>query len=307
MKNRFFYFFIFLFWFLQVNVFFGKQESSKLLLEEIVSHEIFLRNRKDPRFQLMEFPNGNAFRRSKAERFSLVDLNNFVYPDLVRIPINSTMSDLSRCIIIYVSMQFNKIEILRENIYRVIESLKRFGYSGHLIYRIGGWPNMEDGCLSHCHVPYGFKACAFKEVVKLGYKKVIWMDSIMQIIKPLNLLFDWVERNNCLYRFSYYPLSVYANDLFIESFNLKKEELETIPHIATGIIGLNLENENVLQFIEAWHESVLQENGYFSFFPDQLPFSILMKKYGLINGIYSDNLVKIRDEKLDDCFFSLDY
>ena len=37
---------------------------------------------------------------------------------------------------------------------RLKRHLQKIGFTGHLLCYIGGWPNLSQGCLRHCMVPY---------------------------------------------------------------------------------------------------------------------------------------------------------
>lgn len=282
-------------------IYWGQKPS--VTLNMLLDRERKLRDRVDPRLAFMEFPEGNPSRRAKAESFSLLDVNHPTYPELKVEAINTSLEDRERCILFYSSWHA-KAEIL---LAELIHSLKQTGFKGHILHRIGGWPNMEEGCLEHCHVPYGFKACAFLEALHRGYRQALWLDSSVIVLKDLDPLFSWISSHQSLYRHSYYPIEPYVNPLIEKAFQLEKPHWQHFSHIATGVIGLDLTNPTVQKMIGNWHQTVLAEDGYFSFFPDQLPFSYLMHKYGLLDGIYSNHLVKIREEDPSQCFFHIDY
>ena len=271
---------------------------------DLLEKEHDLQIREDVRAQWMEFPDGRLYRRRRGfDFFSIIDEQDPIYPRQVIFPIDTTEEDLSCCIITYASNNRNREGDAEKKILRMKASLEKVGFKGHLLYRIGGWPNMEEGCLAHCHVPYGFKVCAFLEALRLGYKKAIWLDVSIIALKPLDSLFQWIQEKNCLYRFAYNPLDRYAHDLFLQAMNISLEELSDIPHISACVVGLNLEDQNVRNFLQAWHQSVLEEDAYFSFYPEQLPMSVLMKRYGLTQGIYSDPFVKMKEEEIEKCCF----
>jgi len=54
----------------------------------------------------------------------------------------------------------------------LLSELGKCGYRGHLLLRIGGFPNVEKGGLKICHVPYAFKVAALLEARNLGFEEI---------------------------------------------------------------------------------------------------------------------------------------
>ncbi|MDB6081732.1 MAG: hypothetical protein JWO53_1004, partial [Chlamydiia bacterium] len=105
------------------------------------------------------------------------------------IPVNSESSDRENCVIIYSS--FNRY--YQQGLERLVQHIKESDFKGHIIYRLGGWPDTEGGSLVLAHVPYAFKVCLFKEVQALGYKRAFWLDTSILPLVSLNTLFRMTE------------------------------------------------------------------------------------------------------------------
>ena len=77
-------------------------------------------------------------------------------------------SDLSRCIVFYVSYNesphpFDKDAIYSKKMLEIIQELEIEGYKGHVLFRIGGYPLINQGGIRLAHVPYSFKILSLIE------------------------------------------------------------------------------------------------------------------------------------------------
>jgi ribosomal protein S8 len=103
-----------------------------------------------------------------------------------RIALRCSDNDKKNCILIYAS--FNDRYPL--GVWRLVEALKNSDYAGHVIFRIGGWPNIAQGDLKLAHVPFAFKPCFFKEAEQLGYQRILWLDS--SVLPAPGLSLNWI-------------------------------------------------------------------------------------------------------------------
>jgi len=230
---------------------------------------------------------------------------NKKYPHLNVLVLNTTPEDKECCIITYASYNKTYPQLLEFLLGRLKDTFK-----GHVLYRIGGWPNMENGCLAHSDCPYGFKACAFQEAYNLGYKKILWLDCLLNPVKDLTPLFDAIEQNTALYRYDSYFSEKFINQNVLDAFNLTFEEVKSCQHMAAGIFGLNFHKSIAVEFLKAWHESeITKKKGYFNFLPEQIPLSILLRQFNLDEcGFHDPYLLVIGKitSKDQDVFFEWD-
>ena len=235
-------------------------------------------------------------------RINIIDgLSNEV-PSLQKLIINTSQEDRECCIITYASYN-KKYHFLLE---QLIARLKQT-FRGHLLYRIGGWPNMEAGCLGHCDVPYAFKVCAFKEALELGYKKVLWLDALVEPLQDLTPVFDRIEKQTCTYRYSFYPFKDYVTQEILDDFQLTFEEVKNYSHIAGGILGFNFKSKIAVTFLNEWHDSVERKKSFYTNFAEMLPLSILLHKYHLDDCAFGPNLATFSANGNVPFFFRINY
>lgn len=223
-------------------------------------------------------------------------------PTLQRVVINTSPTDKKRCIITYATLNNSYGQRLEQLLNRL-----KHTYRGHVLYRIGGWPNMEAGCLNHCDVPYAFKACAFQEAYKLGYQKVLWLDALVEPLKDIMPLFKHIRKKTVLYRYSIYNFGSQVTQEILNDFNLSFDEAKNYSHIATGILGFNFESKDAVQVLQEWHAAVLRRKSFYTNFPEQIPLSIILHKYKLDDRAFGPNLVTISSNDDPNCFFRIDY
>ena len=91
--------------------------------------------------------------------------------------VNCSPDDRNRCVLVYSS--FN--ERYPQGLERLVELIKHSDFKGHVLYRVGGWPDAEGGSLTLAHLPYAFKVCYFKEAERLGFKRIFWLDAAIDV------------------------------------------------------------------------------------------------------------------------------
>jgi hypothetical protein len=195
-------------------------------------------------------------------------------PSLQRIIFNTTPQDLSTCIITYSTLN----PPYPSSIKRQIDCLRVVNYQGHYLFRIGGWPDMENGSLKYSTTPYGFKFCALMEAYRLGYKRVLWLDCKCLPIQNPSPLFEKIRRKNFVYRQSKWPFSKYCTAAIRKTFKLKASEERRIKHIATGVLGFNFESKKVQKVLHELYATLNHPTAYDSFFPEQLVMSIILHR-----------------------------
>lgn len=215
-----------------------------------------------------------GFRTARITSFKLFDPSCTSYPLYIK-----KGNDSSICVICYSSINSRYESLLK----RLIESLQKSHFPGDIVYRIGGWPNMNHGGILLCDTPYAFKISAFEEALRLGYKQALWLDLSVVALNDLSQVFKKIKKNGAYFRKSFFPLNTknIVTPHLAESYNMTVSSLEAITHYAAGVLGLNLESPTIRQLLANWHRFAEQKAPFKSSFPEQVPFSVLVNKYGL--------------------------
>jgi hypothetical protein len=133
---------------------------------------------------------------------------------------------------------------------RLIESLKNVGFDGDVLTFT---EEKEINCPTHQKVPYGFKPYALKYAVEQGYELILWCDASVWAIKPIDAIFDEIEKNN--YCFFYNCLTgTYSSDASLKSFDITREESFNIPMLMGICMGFNMSTDICKEFLKRWLE-----------------------------------------------------
>jgi hypothetical protein len=197
--------------------------------------------------------------------------------ELQKIYFNGDPNKKDQCIICYVSCHRN----YHNKLLRLIDYLKITNYKGHLIYRVGGWPDLKNGSLFYFNTPYAFKPFLFNEVKNLGYKKILFLDTSICLNKPVDKLFDWMSdsgfvlySDNQRYR---HTISTYL----IDSLKLTKKEQFGTRRFCAGILGLNFQNPKCRQFLSRWIAAAKTRTPFLCRYPEEGIMSALLYRLGV--------------------------
>ncbi|NGX33732.1 MAG: hypothetical protein K1060chlam1_00073 [Candidatus Anoxychlamydiales bacterium] len=212
----------------------------------------------------------------KAKEFRLVGKKRQMKPIFEKLYFNTSKEDKKRCIICYTS--FNKN--YPEGVKRMKKSLSLIGYKGHFIYRIGGWPNLEKNSLKYAHVLFAFKPFFFREVKDMGYETVLWLDSAVLPLQPIESIFEKIEKNGYFGYRADFILSEYTNEFVLNLFDVTPQQANFIETTEAGILGLNLNSFIGNAILDKWLWAA-ENGGFFSARHDQNALSLIAYKLDL--------------------------
>jgi len=134
---------------------------------------------------------------------------------------------------------------------RLISSLDKVGYTGGRLFYNSTLP---PGSPHPSVVPYAFKLYALKEAQRQGYTSLLWLDSSMWAIKPVEPVFDYIEKEGYLFEAAGQLLGWWSTDAFLKHHNLTRDEAITYPLHSAGFTGLNLISPLAQKFLDRWFE-----------------------------------------------------
>lgn len=177
------------------------------------------------------------------------------------INLNTSKEDKSKCIYLYASQNidsFDQKSLYSQRLMQIIEDLKRVGYKGHIIYRIGGYPAEQFGGLRLAHVPYSFKVLGLIEASLLGYEQVLWLDCSLHPLNNLSKIFEQMKRKGVFLlhngvNLAYdYEIGILPNET-VSSWSLNLEDLSSVNHICAGVVGVSFNSKIGHEFINEWY------------------------------------------------------
>jgi hypothetical protein len=134
---------------------------------------------------------------------------------------------------------------------RLKESLEG-NYDGDFL----GITSYQDiNCEHHRVIPYKFKPYAIQKAIDLGYELVLWCDSPVFAVKPLNDLFDYIEKKGYVFFDNIgYSVGDYTNDSTLNHFNISRQESWNIKMIMACVMGFNFSDPTVKSVFNQYKE-----------------------------------------------------
>lgn len=214
------------------------------------------------------------------KNFRLIDIKGKnKQPKFGHFYINSKEDERENCIVLYASFNRN----YPKGVKRLVNIIQQSDFCGHLYYRIGGWPNIEEGDLTLAHVPFAFKVCFFREMKRLGYKRVLWVDSSILPWVSLNTIFNLIQERGFFVQANSHDVGLFMNREACKHFDVSLEECHNILSCSAAIVGIDFTNPKTAPIIDAWYAAAKDPDAFFSARSDQNALSIILYKLGLID------------------------
>lgn len=220
------------------------------------------------------------------------------------IPVNCSPSDRENCLVVYSTFNRNYPRGLKRILKHTLES----DFKGHVLYRLGGWPDTEGGSLSLAHVPYAFKIAAFQEARRLGFKRVLWLDTAVLPLVSLNVIFEMIADKGYFVMGNTHTIGKYLNAPAAAYFGLTVDEAHKIPSCSAGLFGVDFSTKIGRTLIDRWNRAAHDPDAFFSPRSDQNVLSMLLYQMGISDFTPMDRMphTEIGEEVKPDSLFLLD-
>jgi hypothetical protein len=207
-----------------------------------------------------------------ARNFKIIGHTIDELPQSGFIAVNSDESERENCFVIYSSFNKNYPRGLK----RVVDYISQSDFKGHILYWLGGWPNIEGGSLILAHVPYAFKISAIKEAQRRGYKRVFWLDTAVLPHVSLNIIFKMIENKGYFVMGNSHMIGPYMDPHAAAALGVSIEEANQIPSCSAGIFGVDFTNEIGAKIVDLWYKAALDREAFFSPRSDQNALSVIL-------------------------------
>lgn len=200
-------------------------------------------------------------------------------------------------------------EDYRKSLLRLIDSVKEHWHGDMLVYSPDhwldkykgvkirkGWPQPKGiASLTHSEMPYQFKTALIQEALEMGYERIIWLDSSMQLKKDLTPLFDGVNGMTFFENLGH-PTWKYISDCALSqlrsdgyfSVDCRHTSIKDIPQIWGGAFALNFNDHAASLFFEELKEYSINgsfkdgpsaRDGFITHRHDQAVMSVLLNDW----------------------------
>lgn len=212
-----------------------------------------------------------------ARNFKIIGTSPEEQPFFGDIAVNCDDNERENCLVVYAS--FNKN--YPRGLMRLINFVKNSDFRGHILYRIGGWPNAAEGSLALAHVPYAFKVSFLKEAQAKGFKRALWLDTSILPVVSLNTIFEMIQEAGYFSMGNSHNIGPYMTSPAIDAFGITFEEADKIPSCSAGITGLDFTTTIGKTILDRWYRAAENKVAFFSPRSDQNALSIILHSMGL--------------------------
>jgi hypothetical protein len=191
--------------------------------------------------------------------------------------VNSDKDKRENCILLYSSYN----NPYPKGLQRLVNLINTSDFKGHVLYRLGGWPDEEGGSLVLAHVPYAFKISFFKEAQRLGYKRALWLDTAVVPIVSLNQIFKMIEEKGYFVMGNSHMIGPYMNETVAAAFGLTLQDTFKIPSCSAGLFGVDFTNKKGIQLIDQYLKAAKDRDAFYSARQEQNALSIILYQAGI--------------------------
>lgn len=130
---------------------------------------------------------------------------------------------------------------------RLIESLRNNTDADILTFR----HEYEVGAKPHIENNYSFKPLAMLKAFEAGYTSIIWLDASMNVIRPLNPIFELIESDGYFFQDSGWMNERWTNEIARVYFGTNEGRM-----LSSGVLGVNMANVMGMRFFSWWLQSM---------------------------------------------------
>ncbi len=107
----------------------------------------------------------------------------------------------------------------------------------------------------HSEIPYAFKPYAIQKAIDLGYEQILWCDSPVYAIKPINEVFDHIWKYDyLLFDNIGFSLGDYSSDKQLNYFGITRQEAWDIPQLMACVMGFEFSSPEVQEWFKIYKD-----------------------------------------------------
>lgn len=164
-------------------------------------------------------------------------------------------------------------------------------YKGVTIHK--GWPQPKGlKNYTHSEMPYQFKTSMIQLALEMGYERIIWLDSSMQLKKDLTPLFEGVGGITTFHNLGHDTWKYLSDQAWSKleyfGFLYPDIDLKMIPQIWGGAFAINFNNKNAVESFDCIKEFSMNgsfkdsgsiRDGFVAHRHDQSVMSVLLYRH----------------------------
>ncbi|KKN67210.1 hypothetical protein LCGC14_0463830 [marine sediment metagenome] len=138
---------------------------------------------------------------------------------------------------------------------RLHKSLLDVGFDGTFL----SWTKEESiGSPVHKDNPYAFKIYAFEQALKAGYTKILWVDASIWAIKPLDPIWEALEKHGYVKQYAGHLCGTWSSDKQLVYFGVTRDEAMKLEMYGNGgFLALDFDVPIAAEFFKRWRQAML--------------------------------------------------
>jgi hypothetical protein len=105
--------------------------------------------------------------------------------------------------------------------------------------------------------PYAFKLYAIEAARREGFEIVLWCDSILRLVRPLETIVPEIEKVGVYLAEDGWKTGMYANDKCLDYFGVTRDQAMEISAIWACFMGFDFKNPVTHEFMRRWKKACL--------------------------------------------------
>lgn len=110
----------------------------------------------------------------------------------------------------------------------------------------------EIGSPTHAENPYAFKVYAIDTVRRMGYRYVLWCDSVLQLQRPIEPLLPEITARGVYLAKDGWACGTWANDRALQAFGVSRDQAMRITSIWACFMGFDFAVPKAQEFFAQW-------------------------------------------------------
>lgn len=134
---------------------------------------------------------------------------------------------------------------------RLFQSLASNGYDEPIVF----WRDqLPPGAPSHQDIWYGWKPHCLDHARRMGFNVLLWLDAGCYAIKPIEPVFQRIERDGHLFVDNGLAERVgeFTSDKMLKAFNVTRDQAMEMPLFTGRIYGLDLRLPKANEWLDRW-------------------------------------------------------
>jgi hypothetical protein len=163
----------------------------------------------------------------------------------------------------------------------IAPALQKTDFNGYFLYQIGGFPNPTGKEIKYVGVPYSFKIFMMLEAAKLGFNKVLWLDSAALPLRDITPLFERIEDHEIMLHGWKTPSDSWTH-LFPPTRKLLKNitgvDVLDATYVCTIAFGLKMNAPRVKNLISDYYYCCELGTPFLTCFPEEFVLTAIIGK-----------------------------